>query len=86
MRNARIAMLTFAVATVAGLAGCASESDTDPAPSTTSEHGSFAHCLTEHGVTESAVSPAGPPAGVDQDTWDKAMQACGTLGPGPAGP
>jgi hypothetical protein len=60
-----------------------------PAPATsapaTVEHGAFAHCLGEHGVAE----PAGA-AGVDQGTWDKAMQACGSLapgpGPGPAGP
>ncbi len=52
---------------------------------TTVEHGSFANCLSEHGVDESAASPVGPPADVDQETWDKAMEACSTLAPGPAG-
>ncbi len=82
----------FSVAGLVGLAalvGCGSESS-DPAETTveettTVEHGSFASCLTEHGVDESAASPVGPPADVDQETWDKAMEACSTLAPGPAG-
>jgi hypothetical protein len=33
-----------------------------------------------------APGPAlGPPPGVDQDTWHRAMQACSSLAPGPAG-
>jgi hypothetical protein len=75
-------------ALLGGAVGCESNA-APPAPSTstavTVEHGAFAHCLGEHGVAE----PAGA-AGVDQGTWDKAMQACGSLapgpGPGPAGP
>ncbi|MFA5707974.1 hypothetical protein [Mycolicibacterium sp.] len=85
----------FSVAGLVGLAalvGCGSESS-DPAETTgeettvttTVEHGSFANCLSEHGVDESAASPVGPPADVDQETWDKAMEACSTLAPGPAG-
>ena len=79
----RTALPLIAALALLALAGCSSKPSAPPAPST--EHGGFAHCLNEHGVTESTVSPAGPPAGVDQDTWDKAMQACSSLAPGPAG-
>ena len=54
-----------------------------PAPAAASEHGGLPHCLSEHGVTESTVSPADQPPGVDQATWDKAIQACSSLAPGP---
>ncbi|HEX5144130.1 MAG TPA: hypothetical protein VFW21_09690 [Mycobacterium sp.] len=54
-------------------------------------HGAFAQCLHEHGVSEPAGGSVGPaagpvaaPAGVDQHTWDSAIQACATLEPGPA--
>ncbi|CAJ1579688.1 hypothetical protein [[Mycobacterium] wendilense] len=74
---------------LAALVGCGSDSsapeDETTAPATV-EHGSFASCLNEHGVDESAASPVGPPADVDQETWDRAMEACSTLAPGPAGP
>ena len=52
-------------------------SPSSSAPATV-EHGAFAHCLAEHGVTE----PAGA-AGVDHATWDAAKQACASLAPGP---
>jgi hypothetical protein len=70
------------------LAGCAS--NPPPAqPSSTSVapagHGGFAHCLSEHGVSIAPGPVAGPPPGVDQDTWHRAMQACSSLAPGPAG-
>lgn len=57
-------------------------SDGNPSPA----HGSLADCLKANGVTETGGAPAvlGPPAGVDQATWDKAMAACATLAPGPA--
>ncbi|MGE2721339.1 hypothetical protein [Mycolicibacterium celeriflavum] len=59
-----------------------------PAETTTSEtpsgHGSLAQCLTDHGVP-AAPGPAGPPAGVDPETWNRAMQECATFAPGPAG-
>ena len=76
------------------LAGCSSNqapsqpTSTDWETTPSKAHGSLADCLQAHGVTESS-SPAavlGPPAGVDQATWDEAMKACSTLAPGPAGP
>lgn len=60
-----------------------------PAQTTTSEtpsgHGSLAQCLDEHGVPAAPGPAAGPPPGVDAETWNKAMQACATFAPGPAG-
>ena len=69
-----------------GSVGCGSPA-LAPAPSlspssssapATVEHGAFAHCLAEHGVTE----PAGA-AGVDHATWEAAKDACASLAPGP---
>ena len=74
------------------LAGCASEppAPDPPAEQTTtsvapSGHGSLAHCLSEHGVPAAPGPAAGPPPGVDPDTWNRAMQACSSFAPGPAG-
>ena len=47
-------------------------------------HGGFAHCLSEHGAPTAPGPAAGPPPGVDQDTWHRAMQAYSALAPGPA--
>ena len=60
---------------------------TDGEPTPTS-HGSLAECLKANGVPDAGGPAAvlGPPAGVDQDAWDKAMKACSTLAPGPATP
>jgi len=41
--------------------------------------------LSEHGVPTAPGPALGPPPGVDQDTWHRAMQACSSLAPGPAG-
>ncbi|OBF16263.1 hypothetical protein A5727_13980 [Mycobacterium sp. ACS4331] len=90
-RSRAVAAGWIAAALAVTVVGCGSEpspadpTETSQAPGT-SEHGSLAHCLHEHGIDESAVSPAGPPPGVDPGTWDKAMQACSPLGPGPAAP
>ena len=82
----------LSAAIVAAAVGCGSPSspDTTTTPPTV-EHGAYAHCLNEHGVTEPpgpavgpAPGPAAPPPGVDPATWDTAMQACATLAPGPA--
>jgi len=94
MRLAALAVLATAAVLVAG---CSSKTvpsqptSISPAPTTTSvapaEHGSFARCLHDHGVPDSAgTAVLGPPAGVDQATWDQAMKDCSTLAPGPAGP
>jgi hypothetical protein len=73
--------------------GCGS-SDTPEqvAPKTTTEHGSYAQCLAEHGVDTPpapalgpAPGPAAAPPGVDETTWQQAVQACTELAPGPAG-
>lgn len=86
----------LAAAIALSLAGCGSGSPEHTEPTSTSptaEHGALAHCLAEHGVTGPngaavgpPMGPAAPPAGVDPGTWERAMQACGSLEPGPAGP
>ncbi|GEM_PF-2177325 len=88
----RILVLSCGLLT-ATLTGCGAT--TEPAPAGTSapaatEHGAFAHCLAEHGVTVPAGAPAGPapgpagpPPGVDQAAWESAQKACATLAPGP---
>ena len=90
-------VLGVVAATAALIAGCTSSptpsapTSISPAPSSTTtgsspEHGSLAHCLHEHGVQDSGgTAVLGPPPGVDPGTWNKAMQACSTLAPGPAG-
>ncbi|MFN8071925.1 MAG: hypothetical protein U0R66_08990 [Mycobacterium sp.] len=57
--------------------------DWEPMPAS---HGSLAECLKANGVPDAGGPAAvlGPPAGVDQAAWDKAMKACSTLAPGPA--
>ena len=90
------ALVFGAAAAAVLLAGCTSSptpsgppTTVSPAPTTASvapaEHGSLGRCLHEHGVPDSGGSVVlCPPAGVDQATWDQAMKACSTLGPGPA--
>ena len=70
----------WSIAAVWSIAGCASK----PAPP--AEHGSLAECLSANGVAESGSAVLGPPEGVDPQIWDRAMTACSTLAPGPAGP
>jgi hypothetical protein len=79
-----------AVASLALVSACSSdkagtETTTTPSP-TPVTHGAFGECLRSHGVPDPPHSPVGPPAGVDQNTWDNAMQACGSLAPAPPGP
>lgn len=91
----RTKTLVTALGAAALIAGCSSNPskapetkapDTSPSAPTSSQvqHGALAGCLHDHGVPDSA-GPAvlGPPAGVDQATWDSAMKACSTLAPGP---
>jgi hypothetical protein len=84
-----------ALAIAAGLAAAgllAACSSNPPAPEQSSTsvapaagHGGFAHCLGEHGVPAAPGPAVGPPPGVDQNTWQRAMQECASLAPGPAG-
>jgi hypothetical protein len=73
---------------VAGLLAACSSS-TPPEQSSTSVapagHGGFAHCLSEHGVPAAPGPALSPPPGVDQAAWHRAMEACSSLAPGPAG-
>jgi hypothetical protein len=77
-----------AVLAAAGLVAACSTNTPPPEQSSISVaptgHGGFAHCLSEHGMPAAPGPAAGPPPGVDQDTWQRAMQACSTLAPGPA--
>ena len=82
-----------AISAVLLIAACSSKqapsepttTDGEPMPSS---HGSLAECLKANGVPDAGGPAAvlGPPAGVDQAAWDKAMTACSTLAPGPATP
>jgi PBP1b-binding outer membrane lipoprotein LpoB len=72
------------------LAGCSSDPPAEQNTTTESEtaptgHGSLAQCLSEHGVPSAPGPAAGPPPGVDPATWQRAMQTCSSLAPGPAG-
>lgn len=72
------------LAAAALLDACSSEG---PQPAPTSpppEHGTYAHCLSEHGVPQAPGPVAGPPSGVDDQTWQDATKACSTLAPGPS--
>ena len=84
----RAIWLAAGLAAAAILAGCASEPPAEQ-PSTTSDaptgHGSLAQCLSDHGVPAAPGPAAGPPPGVDSETWNKAIKACATFAPGPAG-
>jgi hypothetical protein len=77
--------LATALAAVAIAAGCSSndapsEESSTPAPS---EHGAYAKCLQDHGISAPPGPVAGPPPGSDEATWHKAMQDCASLAPGP---
>ena len=86
----RLSLLAASFAAMGILAGCSSNPPADQTTTEQSEvaptgHGSLAQCLSEHGVPSAPGPAAGPPPGVDPDTWDKAMQTCASLAPGPAG-
>lgn len=72
----------------AGTDGSDSGSSAPQAPPAPAAHGGLAECLKGQGVADAGGPAAvlGPPAGVDQATWDKAMQACSSLAPGPGAP
>ncbi|MBU9763238.1 hypothetical protein FR943_05180 [Mycobacterium sp. TNTM28] len=82
MRRPIIAAGLLAAAALLG--ACASEGP-QPAPTAPpAEHGNYAHCLSEHGVPTAPGPTTGPPAGVDEQTWQEATKACSTLAPGPS--
>jgi hypothetical protein len=83
----RVISVAVGLAAAGLLAACSA--DTPPQQPSTSAtppgHGSFAHCLSEHGVPAAPGPAVGPPPGVDESTWHSVMQACSSLAPGPAG-
>ncbi|QZY45434.1 MULTISPECIES: hypothetical protein [Mycolicibacterium] len=87
MRRVGIAALAAAAAM---MAGCSAPSQAPP-PSTPSSavpsvgHGSFAYCLSQHGVPAAPGPVSEPPPGMDAATWEAAMSECSSLAPGPAG-
>ena len=80
----RIRLATVLAAAVI-IAGCSSNDAPQEQTSTTapSGHGTYAKCLSEHGVSAPPGPVAGPPPGTDEATWHKAEQACASLAPGP---
>ncbi|AIY45099.1 MULTISPECIES: hypothetical protein [Mycolicibacterium] len=69
----------------AAILGACSSQGPQPAPTAPpAEHGTYAHCLSEHGVPMAPGPVAGPPSGVDEQTWQQATKACSTLAPGPS--
>ena len=86
----RLWWLAVSVAAAGILTGCSSNEPEEQSPTSESEvaptgHGTLAQCLHDHGVPAAPGPGAGPPPGVDPGTWDKAMQSCASLAPGPAG-
>jgi len=85
MRVIAMAVGLAAAGLVAACSPGASDQPATSAPPAPTGHGGFAHCLSEHGVPGAPGPAVGPPPGVDQSTWQSAMQACSSLAPGPAG-
>lgn len=85
MRAVRFAAVSVTAAGI--LTACSAPSapvEPSATPVTPAGHGAFAQCLAQHGVSTPPPGPAGAPPGVDQDTWQRAQQACASLAPGPA--
>ncbi|GAA1696280.1 hypothetical protein MMUR_62440 [Mycolicibacterium murale] len=84
MRIVRLAGCALAVMAVSTACTTSTEPQA-PAPTSaapTTEHGSYAQCLAEHGIE--GATPLGPPPGVDPAVWDEATAACADHAPGPA--
>ena len=89
MVNRLVNLIVTASILAVAVAGCSTKKATTPPPAESSTgHGSLAECLGTHGVKDTGGQAVmmGPPAGVDQATWEQAMKACSTLAPGPAAP
>ena len=75
------------LAVLALVPACSHTASTPTSTTTPPTHGAFGECMRAHGVSEPPHSPiAGPPAGVEQGTWDNAVRACASLAPSPPGP
>jgi hypothetical protein len=84
----RARLVTASIIAAGFLVACSSNTTEQPATSTSvapAGHGTLANCLSEQGVPSAPGPAAGPPPGIDADTWQQAMQACSSLAPGPAG-
>ncbi len=82
-----VALAGYALAVMAVSTACATSTEPEaPAPAPTSaapttEHGSYAQCLAEHGIE--GATPLGPPPGVEPAAWEQATAACADHAPGP---
>ncbi len=89
MRRFGFAAVLFATVIVAGCSSNSSAPSDEPStqsPAPSNEHGSYAGCLHEHGVSAPPGPVAGPPPGTDEETWKTAEKACASLAPGPDAP
>lgn len=83
----RHAAAIFAAAALLTACGSSEPETSEPGGSgseTPTGHGSYAQCLSEHGVAAPPGPVVGTPPGVDPQAWQQAMDACATLAPGPA--
>jgi hypothetical protein len=84
-----IALIAAAMVVATGTVACSSgttsrdQTGTSTTSSAPTGHGAFAHCLSEHGAPSAPGPAIGPSPGVDADTWNRAMQTCASLAPGP---
>ncbi|MDV3129412.1 hypothetical protein M1247_31215 [Mycobacterium sp. 21AC1] len=87
MRRIRYAAAVAAAVVVLMPAAACSSGESTPEESSTSvepaSHGSYAQCLSEHGVPTAPGPVVGAPPGVDPETWTQAVHACSSLAPGP---
>ncbi|HYP94883.1 MAG TPA: hypothetical protein VER34_17605 [Mycobacterium sp.] len=83
----RATTLAAGFAAAGFLAACSSNTPTGEQTSTSvaTDRTRWFRPLPERAGRAAAPGPAaGPPPGVDQDTWHGAMEACSSLAPGPA--
>lgn len=84
MRRAPLAGMLLAAGLLAGCSSQATEPEPAPTTQPAAGHGSYASCLSEHGVSTPPAGPGAPP-GVDPQVWATAQQACADKAPGPTG-